>query len=77
MQYKLVFDPPYYITCGATCNTMGMAAKGTFTRAGRGRTGCIIVPADVVGDTSFPFKYGDKVMVRIEAGRLIVEKQKT
>jgi len=56
---------------------MGMAAKGTFTRAGRGRTGCIIVPADVVGDTSFPFKYGDKVMVRIEAGRLIVEKQKT
>ena len=49
-----------------------MKITGRFTRASRGRTGCVIVPADLVTDSTFPFEYGDQVEIRIEDGRLIV-----
>jgi hypothetical protein len=40
-------------------------------------TALIVVPAAVAQDTAFPFKPRDKVWVRIEQGRLIVEKAET
>jgi len=51
-------------------------AIGTFQIPMRGRTGIIYVPADLVIDSTFPFKVGDKVKIRIDGERLIVEEAK-
>jgi len=54
--------------------SMVMEAKGTFTLSPKGKTGVLYVPADIVKDSAFPFQPGEKVKVRIEGNRLIVEK---
>lgn len=42
----------------------------------RSRTGIIYVPSDLAIDSAFPFKDGDRVKIRIDGKRLIVEKVK-
>jgi len=37
----------------------------------------IYIPKEVSSDTSFPFKIGEDVTVRIDGERLIIEKRKT
>ncbi|MEM3700668.1 MAG: hypothetical protein QXL57_07380 [Candidatus Bathyarchaeia archaeon] len=51
-------------------------AIGTFKTPMRGRTGIIYVPADLVIDSTFPFKDGDSVKIRIDGERLIIEATK-
>ena len=36
----------------------------------------IYVPARLVNDSVFPFKLGEKLMIRIEENRVVVEKAK-
>ncbi len=36
----------------------------------------IYVPTEVARDTSYPFKEGEKIKIRIEGKRLIIEKAK-
>jgi hypothetical protein len=38
-----------------------------------GKTGILYIPADIVKDSSFPFHADERVMVRIEGCKLIVE----
>jgi hypothetical protein len=38
-----------------------------------GKTGILYIPADIVKDSSFPFEANEKVLVRIEGRKLIVE----
>jgi hypothetical protein len=45
------------------------------TRDNRSKTGVLYIPADVVKDSSFPFDPNQKVIVRIDGKRLIVERQ--
>ncbi len=48
---------------------------GTFRQPlKKGRTGVIYVPADLTIDSAFPFKDGEKVNIKIDGERLIVEK---
>jgi hypothetical protein len=35
----------------------------------------IYIPKEVSSDTSFPFKVGEDVTVKIEGGRLVIEKR--
>ena len=50
---------------------------GTFRQPlKKGRTGVIYVPADLTIDSAFPFRDGEKVNIKIEEKRLIVEKIK-
>jgi len=39
-----------------------------------GKTGILYIPADIVKDSSFPFEANEKVLVRIEGHKLIVER---
>jgi hypothetical protein len=39
-------------------------------------TALIIIPADIAKDSTFPFKPPEKVLVRIEDERLVIEKVK-
>lgn len=41
----------------------------------RGRTGLIYIPADVVKDSSFPFKPNEELTIRIEGEKLVIEKK--
>jgi hypothetical protein len=41
----------------------------------RGKTGLIYIPADVVKDSSFPFKPNEKVIIKIDGEKLIIEKE--
>ena len=34
----------------------------------------LYIPADLVRDSAYPFKAGDRVLVRVEGGRLVVER---
>jgi hypothetical protein len=38
-----------------------------------GNTGIAIIPADVVKDSSFPFKLPVEIIVRIDGKRLVIE----
>ncbi len=40
-----------------------------------GKTGILYIPADIVKDSSFPFQANERVLVRIEDGKLIVESE--
>jgi len=53
---------------------MVMEATGKFTLSPKGKTGVLYVPADLVKDSAFPLKAGEKVKIRIEGNKLIVEK---
>ncbi len=50
--------------------------SGRFGKASKGETGIVYVPADLVKDSSFPFTDGDRLQIRIESGKLIVEKKR-
>ncbi|MBS7656120.1 hypothetical protein KEJ50_06455 [Candidatus Bathyarchaeota archaeon] len=41
----------------------------------RGRTGLIYIPADVVKDSSFPFKPNEEVIIKIDGKKLVIEKK--
>lgn len=40
----------------------------------RGRTGVLYIPADLIKDSSFPFKPHEEVQVKIIGKRLVIEK---
>jgi hypothetical protein len=40
-----------------------------------GKTGILYIPADIVKDSSFPFEANERVLVRIEGRKLIVESE--
>jgi len=42
----------------------------------RGKTGLIYIPADIVKDSSFPFKPNEEVTIKIEGEKLVIEKRK-
>lgn len=42
----------------------------------RGKTGVIYIPADLIKDSSFPFKPKEELQIRIFNEKLIVEKWK-
>ena len=55
---------------------MAREGKGKVVSMGRARTRCITVPAMVAGDTSFPFKDEEVVMVTIDGDRLVVTRER-
>jgi hypothetical protein len=50
--------------------------SGVFATASRGKTGIIYVPSDLTKDSAWPFKDGERLSIRIEGERLIIEKGK-
>lgn len=52
---------------------MSTEGHGSFYEHAKGRL-VLYIPADVRKDSRFPFKAGDKVRIRIEGKRLLVEK---
>lgn len=48
---------------------------GSFRFPKRGRTGIIYVPADVVIDSTFPFKEDDVVYIQIIEDKLMIRKK--
>jgi len=72
MYVTFKYTPAFYFIG----DDMVKEAIGTFRTPMRGRTGIIYVPADLVIDSTFPFKEGESVKIRIDNGRLIVEEIK-
>jgi hypothetical protein len=54
---------------------MSIEGQGKICEYMKGRV-FIYIPADVRKDSTFPFKIGDRVKIRIESQKLIVEKVK-
>ncbi len=54
---------------------MSTEGHGSFYEHAKGRL-VLYIPADVRKDSRFPFKVGERVRVRIDARRLVVEKAK-
>ena len=52
---------------------MAIDGHGSFYEHAKGRL-VLYIPADVRKDSRFPFRAGDRVRIRIERKRLIVEK---
>jgi len=49
---------------------------GKLTIADKSRTGILYIPSDIMVDSALPFKPPEKVKVRIEKERLVIEKVK-
>ena len=54
---------------------MVLEGLGRFWEHTKGKL-ILYIPADVHKDSQFPFKAGDKVVVSIKDGSLVVEKEK-
>ena len=52
---------------------MSTAGYGSFYEHAKGRL-VLYIPADLRKDSSFPFRVSQKVLIRIEGKRLVVEK---
>ncbi len=52
---------------------MALEGFGSFYEHAKGRL-VLYVPADVRKDSRFPYKAGDRVRIRIDGKRLVVEK---
>jgi len=52
-----------------------LEGKTKFIIPSKGSTGIIYIPADVVKDSSFPFKPDQEVVVRINGQKLIIERR--
>ncbi len=50
--------------------------SGRFGMASKGQTGIVYVASGIVKDSTFPFTDGDRLTIRIEGSRLIVEKKR-
>jgi len=57
------------------CDKMSLEGSGKFYEHVRGRI-VLYIPSSVHKDSAFPFHVGEKVKVKIENKRLIVEKVK-
>jgi hypothetical protein len=55
---------------------MAMKGEGSIMRISRGKTRCAVIPAAVADDSQFPFEDGEKTVVTIEPGRLVIAKKK-
>jgi hypothetical protein len=64
------------MVCHAIYNAMAMKGEGSISRISRGKTRCAIIPAAVADDSQFPFEDGEKTVVIIEPGRLVITKKK-
>lgn len=53
---------------------MNMAKEGTGTVYAINKKTWIYIPLSVSDDSAFPFKKGDKVKIRIEGKKLIIER---
>lgn len=47
---------------------------GTFRLASKGKTGLVYIPSDIVKDSSFPFKDGEHVYIKIDDGKITIMK---
>jgi hypothetical protein len=54
---------------------MALQGKGTIYRHVKGKM-YVYIPASVRDDSQFPFEVGEKVNIRIDNNRIIVEKNK-
>jgi len=48
---------------------------GKISFASRSKTSILYIPADMTKDSAFPFKHGERVKIRIEDGKLVIEKK--
>ena len=46
-------------------------------RSNRSKTGVLYIPADVVKDSSFPFSADQEVVIKIDDGRLVIERRRS
>jgi len=46
-------------------------------RSNRSKTGVLYIPADVVKDSSFPFSADQEVVIKIDGGRLVIERRRS
>lgn len=53
------------------------SSEGRVFSSGGARTLYITIPADLAVDSSFPFETEDEVLVKIDDGKLIIEKIET
>ena len=60
----------YYLAGG----TVVKEGVGKIIKIGRGNTRYLTIPAMVAKDENFPFKDNEAVRVRIEDGKLVVER---
>jgi len=47
-------------------------AIGKFRLASKGKTGLIYIPSDLVKDSSFPLRIGERVYIKIEGEKIVV-----
>jgi len=52
-----------------------LEGKTKFIIPSKGSTGVIYIPADVVKDSSFPFKPEQEVVVRINDQKLVIQRR--
>jgi hypothetical protein len=52
-----------------------LEGKAKFIIPSKGSTGVIYIPADVVKDSSFPFKPEQEVVVRINDQKLVIQRR--
>jgi len=63
-----------YITYHAIYNVvMSKEGRGRVVCVGKARTRYVTIPADVAGDSAFPFADGEEVKISISGRRLIIE----
>ena len=55
---------------------MVLEAEGKLTSNPRGRTGILYIPSSIMIDSAFPFPVPSRVRVKIEDGKLVIEKVK-
>ena len=65
----------YHTPCVVLCLMLEGKTKIILPPKG-GRTGVLYIPADIVKDSSFPFEANERVLVRIEGRRLVVESER-
>ncbi|HXY82616.1 MAG TPA: hypothetical protein VEH56_02770, partial [Candidatus Saccharimonadales bacterium] len=68
--------------CIAICKVNCLLLEGLTkiilpVRSNRSKTGVLYIPADVVKDSSFPFSADQEVVIKIDGGRLVIERRRS
>jgi len=50
--------------------------EGVFLKTTRGQTGVVYISSKVVTDSTFPFKLGERMKIRIDGNRVVLEKRR-
>jgi len=54
---------------------MSLEGEGKIVAQGPARTRFVSIPADVAGDSAFPFETGEKVRIKIEGEEIRISRQ--